>query len=542
METIIPPNARILTDLLNAYGCRNAVLSPGSRNAPLIEAFKCREDINSRVVIDERSAAFVALGMSKNDCPVAIVCTSGTAVLNYAPAVAEAYYRHLPLVVVSADRPSEAVERRDSQTIVQPGVLSKIVRYSIDISDDMDASVVELLINRALTDATGPAGGPIHINFHLSLKKWEENQVTAKKIVTYRSGQTARSDFEKLFGCLNASRVLLLAGESPSIDIPEGLSCRGNLAVVGEIGANIHSVQIPITPNGRVPRLNRPELVPDIVLSVGCSMISREIKEMLIKSEAEVINLGYDDEFSDVYGNLVARVCMDPSDFLREWACYPNSEVQSVLGYSAAWVDAVREDTINDNSIAWSDYTAIRKLSEALGESDRYKLFVANGMVARLCQFFQWPRMTECLMNRGVSGIDGCTSTAIGLACAGTEPVVLITGDMGAVYDIGALAIGFIPATFRMVVVDNGGGDIFRRVATTKRLENRDECFVAKPRFPLEGLASAYGFEYLKADSEDTLDSAFAAFIGKSEKPIILHIITTPDQNNQAYKTIYNND
>jgi 2-succinyl-5-enolpyruvyl-6-hydroxy-3-cyclohexene-1-carboxylate synthase len=162
-----------LATLLASHGVKRAVLSPGSRNVPLLVAVSKEPSIETEVVVDERSAAFMALGMASiSGCPVALVCTSGTALLNYAPAVAEAYYRHIPLVVVSADRPHCWIDQDDSQTIRQQGALASIVKASYDISADAvtpdDDWYANRVINDALINATTGCKGPVHINMQIN--------------------------------------------------------------------------------------------------------------------------------------------------------------------------------------------------------------------------------------------------------------------------------------------------------------------------------------------------------------------------------------
>ena len=164
---------RILFNLLEAHGVRRVVCSPGSRNAPLLIAADARKRLETSVVIDERSAAFVALGMAMvSRRPVALVCTSGTALLNYAPAVAEAYYQGVPLIVISADRPLEWIDQDDSQTIRQPEALRNFVKGSYSLSDreqcDRPGWYETRIVNDAILTALAPKQGPVHINVRLS--------------------------------------------------------------------------------------------------------------------------------------------------------------------------------------------------------------------------------------------------------------------------------------------------------------------------------------------------------------------------------------
>ena len=220
METTDKEVCNILADVVIAHGVRRAVLSPGSRNAPLLVALARREEIDKYVIVDERSAAFVALGMAQQlGEPVMLVCTSGTAVLNYAPAIAEAYYQKLPLIVVSADRPKEWIDQDDSQTIRQFEVLSQFVKKSYDIparcNDDIARWYANRIVNDAMIEAMSGRKAPVHINVQLDeplagLSEYEGSQRVIEMIAPSQS--VSGCDMEKLLDEAVGKDILVIAG------------------------------------------------------------------------------------------------------------------------------------------------------------------------------------------------------------------------------------------------------------------------------------------------------------------------------------------
>lgn len=541
METIITPGCAILAGLLSDYGIRRVVLSPGSRNAPLIEALSDRR-FETTVIIDERCAAFAALGMATAGQPAAIVCTSGTALLDYAPAVAEAYYRRVPLIVVSADRPEEWIDQRDSQTIRQPGALTAIVRRSVDIREDMTDATVNRLLNDAIADAFGLIPGPVHINMHLSLRRDEPRPVEWSRFLRFRAAAIAQDSLKHLFADLALSgRIMLVVGSTPGLRVPAALLANPSVAVVAELNANLEGPDEIFTPNLYEPALRQisqeEHNLPEYIISIGGALISDGFKKFLRSSGAKTVSVGYDDCFVDTFLNLYAQVQIDPQAFLDIWAAQPQ-DVQT--DYRDFWTAAGRKlkaRITHDEFPEWSDLSALLEVAKYVPEGTA--LFLGNGMSARYAQLVPWRGLRAVYANRGVSGIDGCTSTAAGVSMVTPGPVLLVTGDMGFAYDIGALALPEVGSTLKIVVLDNGGGDIFRRVRTTRDLPHRDECFVARPYLPLSDVSTAYGFSYFYAADIHEAAGSIEAFFAEDVNPAILHIRTTEENNTTAYNRLH---
>lgn len=545
MNTIDKTNIQALCSLLRDTGVHDAVVSPGSRNAGINIAMSVCGDFRVRTVIDERVAAFVALGMASQGSPVALVCTSGTAVLNYGPAVAEAYYRRVPLIVISADRPSSAIDQRDSQTIRQPGALASVVRCCVDVPDTADAVLCRRLINEALDAATGNIPGPVHINMPLSRPLTPLVQSEPAPFCRLKTLHALMPDVTALTELLvridRAPKVLIACGSSRPLTIPEAVLRRGNVVTAAEVTSNLEHSGLNVHPlivtNSQVRR--NESLYPDIIINIGGAPVFDSFKSFLRRTGAEVINVGFDDCVVDTFYNLTTRVEIAPQSFFDLWATISENSAHSknpIGSYAEQWRRLPRPAKPG----CWCDASAIEMLAEA-ATPDGF-VFLANGMCVRYAQLCRW-KAREIFANRGVSGIDGCTSTAAGLSMATDRTVLLLTGDMGMAYDIGALALKQIGSNFKIAVIDNDGGDIFRHVATTAPFVETQtgNMITASPRLPLRELAEAYGFTYFSTDSEDSAPKAVKSFMNEKQKPAILHIKTSPQANSQAYNMLFNN-
>lgn len=518
METIDKPTAHLLAGLLEAYGIRRVVVSPGSRCAPLtlVLARSGRFDISC--VIDERSAAFVGLGMAlASDNPVALVCTSGSALLNYAPAIAEAYYRRVPLIAISADRPADMIDQRDSQTIRQGGALGAIVRKSVDIADNASERYLRYanrIINDVLSEATGHIQGPVHINMQFDVPLTPVCQTPppcfCRKI---ERTETTHGDCGAIVRSLipdKNTKVMLVAGAlHPSERLKDCLktvSASGSCAIMAEAQANL--------PRGAAftafPADSSALPDPDIVISLGGSLVSAGLKKYLRSCHnTRHISLGADDNAVDTFGLLTNTVDCDAADFMEALVAHIDGDKD----FASRWHSATR-NAQSPTGVA----ALLRRLAAMLPDADFH---FSNGSAIRYAQRagFDGSHRIDC--NRGVSGIEGSTSTAIGAAVASGRTTVLVSGDMSAAYDVGAFSIAGIPASFRMVVLDNGGGDIFRAVATTRALPERELYFATPPRLPLRQLADAYGFRYYET-SLHNLD--LSDFTTCGDVPAILRV------------------
>lgn len=546
-------------ELLQLYGIHNVVLCPGNRNAPLITAVERNQVLKGTVVCDERSAAFIALGMAiQSGNPTAVICTSGTALLNFAPAVAEAYYRNIPLIVVSADRPTDMIDSGFAQTIRQPGALSNVVKDSVDIDSvhDSDRNVrySERLINQALIAATTGPCGPVHINIHIDNPadtEAPEIDSCAQKIELVRPEIKLQTCDARAIGKLLAPprKVLILAGfMAPNSVLNRAinrLAAIPNVAVVAEAVSNLHGSRIIYNGETVIASLSNDKqqlLLPDIVITIGGTLVSGQLLKWLTNSGVEHWSVSETDNIPDPFGCITRCFAMPPAVFMPQLASamqpYSNSDVNYGCEWKALSDKALSATKKYSAKAPWSDFRAVHSAIKKLPAS--FNVHASNGMSVRLLLSADASRLHRVECNRGVSGIDGCTSTAIGAAMVTDTPTLLITGDMSAQYDIGALACTEIPASFRMMVLSNDGGNIFRVVASTRNLAERERCFACEVNLPMRNLSEGYGFDYYEATDNDTFDDAFAQFISPSKRPAILNIIVDGPTSAEVYANYLN--
>ena len=583
MTTTDKTSCRILSSLLQAHGVEEVVISPGSRNTPIILALDANKHIRKRVVIDERVAAFVALGIAQTSSrPVAIVCTSGTALLNYAPAVAEAYYQGLPLIVISADRPMQWIDQDDSQTIRQYDALSNIVKKSYDIpefsADDSEMTwYANRVINDALLEVCDRRRGPVHINIQLNqpLSQIIEVEETKERKITSLKTHTTinRSYIDPIISEIRKKNTLIIGGfYSLSDEINHSLrqlSLYDNIVVLTETISNVKGGNIYTNIDRIIAPLSEEELEtlrPDIVISFGGALVSRYVKQFLRECRPQRhFSVGYNHTTVDCFKSLTDRVDIAPETFfsLLAGTVSTNTDTQDsdrmvdkakiptneVISYASLWkrhnVDSLESHERFITECPWSDLKAFSVIAKTLQDSDRrYIISLSNGTPIRYFQLFDGMNYSACYCNRGVSGIDGSTSTAIGTTIGIADNIsdatsVLITGDMSFSYDIGALATKFIPDNFKIIVLNNSGGGIFRFIPSTARLSQLEQYFAVNPGIKIDKLAEAYDFTHFVVDSQEQLEEIIDRFLYHEHKAII-EIVTPPDISGEILRQYMN--
>lgn len=551
-------SCNILADLLIAHGVKHIVLSPGSRNSPLVMAVARRKELQDHVVIDERSAAFIALGMAVQSLqPVALVCTSGTALLNYAPAVAEAFYRGIPLIVISADRPEEWIDQDDSQTLWQQNALAPYVKRSCDIGAHLEFDNAEWVCNRMINDvlieATNGRKGPVHINIRLEnpLSKTSDYADDSSRVIRQIVPplELATSEARRL-GALLASprKVLVIVGfHEPDERLNRALAKMArlrNVVVMTETIANLHSELFINRIDTTLSVMSADEkrrLQPDVVITAGGALVSRYVKEWIRKMDrVEHWHVGLSHVTVDCFKHLSLRIEMPAPVFLRQLA----SAMQifhEPCSFADDWRNVYqRAIKLHDRYVAdspWCDLTAFSFILSHLPQ--RWNLHLSNGTSIRYAQLMDCSRLHRCECNRGVSGIDGCSSTALGAATVYDGVTLLISGDMSFQYDLAALSSNLLTPKFKIIVICNGGGGIFRFIPSTSGLPELEKYFAVGTRLPLRALAEGYGLAYYEANSLNDLSSVFPAFVSESDAAAILAVNTPPELSAEVLRRYF---
>ena len=524
---------QMIVAVLKAHGVRHVVLSPGSRNAPLLVAFARDCDIKKYVVVDERSAAFVAVGIAQQtNVPVAIVCTSGSAVLNYAPAIAEAYYQRLPLVVISGDRPIEWIDQNDSQTIRQDGGLGNIVKrtYNIPVAcgSDVERWWVNRMLNDAMTMTKRTPQAPVHINVQLREPLCGEARRMSHKerIVTDVAVERKVDDASMMhfaYAITGGLKIMVVVGMCQcSEKLNNALSALArlpNFVVLTETISNLHDGRFIPTIDRTfqaVPYAERSEYAPDVLITFGGALVSRMIKQYLRKfPAAEHWRIGIEENLIDTMQNMTSVIDIEPVQFFEQLsesvAGVQNIASDYVQKWKKAESDAALRHAKYIDSIDWCDLKAFSRILPSVPAG--YNVQLSNGTTVRYAQLFDTPNIKKSNCNRGVAGIDGSTSTALGASLAdAVHDTVLITGDMSLSYDLNGMASQYNSERFKIIVMCNGGGGIFRFIKGPSDLPELESCFEVNRDLPIDKYAAAFGFDYFCAYSEQSLEDVLPKF------------------------------
>lgn len=545
MEIIDKPSARIIAEILSAHGVKTVVCSPGSRNVPLLDAVEKCPSLKARVVIDERSAAFVALGIAATSQePVALMCTSGTALLNYAPAVAEAYYRHIPLIVVSADRPQEWIDQDDSQTLRQYEALSNITKKSYDIPEDFKKPTyfgyVNRMVNDAMITALSAPHGPVHINvqFDAPLNSMTCSPLPpeATRIIrgSYPENHLPPDNLKEYAEECKGKKIMLVCGFlPPDHKLTEGVTALSrcpNVTVMAETISNLHIAPENFMVDSVLSILTEEEkerLHPDIVITLGGALISRFLKDYLRKYKpGENWYVGRQATTADCFLSLTRRIECNPTWFLKRLA----GKLRNNEGVYAEEWRKIREKAGRSqkdfiSQLDFSDFKALKCIFDHL--PSEFNLHLSNGTPIRYHQLLasRLPHAVFC--NRGVSGIDGTIATAIGGSFAYPGKTLLVTGDMSLAYDIGALSIPGIDGRMKIIVINNGGGGIFHFVASTRDLSLKEKYLTFPTGIDFRAVGEAFGFRYFRADKNtESFPALLKKFFADSESPYLMEIVT----------------
>lgn len=536
------PLAQSIIQICLTKGITNIVISPGSRNAPLTIGFANNPEFNCYSIADERCAAFFATGMAQQlQQPVAIVCTSGSALLNYYPAVAEAFYSQIPLIIISADRPHDKIDIGDGQTIRQENVYANHILFSANLleeaSDDNDAKINEAIAVAKIQK------GPVHINAPFEEPLYEtvtEPSVNVQVQYYNTEDKPFTDDLSEYAAKWNAAKkkLILVGVNHPNaidVEVIKQLAEDPSVVVMTETTSNLHhdsflnsidTIITPFTPE------DFEAWRPDILVTFGGMVVSKRVKVFLRKYKAQ--EHWHIDTLRayDTFNALTKHFVVDPNTFLKEFLP-KTKQVESHYSQMAQEVKDFRKIKHDEylETIPFSDFKAFEIILPALPKGSQ--LQISNSSAIRYAQLFDIKPEVEVFCNRGTSGIDGCTSTAIGAAVGSGKETVLITGDVSFLYDSNALWNNYIPNDFKIIVINNGGGGIFRILPGHAETPVFNTYFETSHHLTAEHLAKMYGFSYHTATNETELRLQLDAIEQEKTKPQLLEVFTPMLENDK---------
>ena len=539
--------AQHVIEACKAKQIKHIVISPGSRKAPQTIGFANDPYFNCYSIVDERCAAFFALGIAQQRRePVAVVCTSGSALLNYYPAFSEAFYSNIPLVVISADRPSSKIDIGDGQTIRQVNVLANHSAYNANLSDETHSDKSNFYeLNRALNTAIEEKL-PVHINvpFEEPLYLTTEEQYPFENIVAEIKNPIINEDkatnFVKHWNSSAKKMVLVgvLTPNSVESQYIEWLAKDPSVVVLTETTSNLHhSHFIPyidklLTYTEKDPTLKE-ALRPDLLLTFGGLVVSKKIKQFLRSYKPTYhynvdLHKGYDSYFC-----LTTYFKADINTFLREVT--PNL-INVSSTYQQQWLEIKNEiQQIHleyINQIPFSDFKVYNEVFNNIPND--HIVQISNSSAIRYAQLMKAHPSWKVFCNRGTSGIDGSMSTAIGAAVGSASPTVFITGDLSFFYDSNALWNKYIPQNFRVILLNNQGGGIFRILPGDKTDSNFEYFFETPHKLTAEHFCKMYNINYQSATNLTDLQRKIGEFYEKSDVPKLLEVHTPRKINDKV--------
>ncbi|MEM9089569.1 MAG: 2-succinyl-5-enolpyruvyl-6-hydroxy-3-cyclohexene-1-carboxylic-acid synthase [Cyanobacteria bacterium P01_F01_bin.53] len=558
--------ASVAVETLVRLGLETVIVCPGSRSTPLTYAFARHPSIEALPILDERSAAFFALGAAKRQHrPVALVCTSGTAGANFYPAVIEAYESGMPLLVFTADRPPEMRDCASGQTIDQQKLYGGFTKQFSELS--VPVASVEMLsyLRQTLVSAWGraiaPFPGPIHFNCPFrdplppipdgtteSLKTTFNADFFFSKISPkFASSEVSLLPIEQW---LNHEKGLIIAGPTTPKYPKSYCQAISNLASL---------LGWPVLAEGLSPLRNHTRLNPSListydailrdssradglipqgVIQLGPLPISKVLRQWLQTTQPERWIIGSQRNLDPLHGpthylatnisclgQLKAREKKAPKDYTKQWLANEHSMRQKLD------TQLTKEDTLVESKVVWL-------LSQYLPE--KTPLFIANSMPVRDVEYFWRPnnRQVEPVFSRGANGIDGTISTAMGLAHH-NRPSVLLTGDLAFLHDTnGLLNVFALTGSLTIVVINNRGGGIFEMLPISQFEPEFETYFVTPQRVDFGALCSAYGVEYQQISHVQDLIEGIEKLPEKGVK--VLEVMCDRKQSVQQRKSLLN--
>ncbi len=541
-----------LVALLQAHGVRDVVLCPGSRNAPLVYALSHHlAGVTCHSIIDERSAGFYALGLAlATHRAVVVCCTSGTAVANLHPAVAEAYYQGIPLVVLSADRPERWIGQWAGQTLPQPGLFGSLVRKAVHLPEphtEEERWYCNRLINEALLAALAPLPGPVQINVPISdpgvsLLPPTSVAHTPKRPIGMQPGRCIQQLYpyridaqavESLLRRLTTfERKMILVGQeswSAAMSMGESFpqSLREQFLCIGESLSN-SSVSI-CSLDALLASLSegdRRALQPDLLITLGGHIVSNKMKQYLRSyPPRETWHLSPDPTVVDLFCSLTEQIIAPVGPFLETMA--QGLEGHASSPYARHWRERI--DQLPSPTPRYSSLAVVGSLLSHLPE-EPCVLHLANSSSVRYAELFRKPRRLLTLCNRGTSGIEGSLSTALGFARQRAEERhFIVIGDLSFFYDLNALGLLEVGSNVRVLLLNNQRGSIFKSLSTLEMDRLSQRYITAEHQLRAQGWAESCGWEYLSVQEASELEETMAYFVGPADRPRLLEAFVSSE-------------
>ena len=540
-----------LAALLKAHGVQKMVLCPGSRNAAIVHTFANIEDFTCYSITDERSAGFFAIGLSlQGGGPVAVCCTSGSALLNLHPAVAEAYYQQIPLIVISADRPAAWIGQMDGQTLPQPHVFGSLVKMSVNLPEvhtEEDEWHCNRLINEAILETTHHGKGPVHINVPISepIYRFTAKELPEVRVITrYQGLNVYDRDYKELIEKLNGyQKRMVVVGQMTLIyqfDKKFIKPLSKNFAWLTEHLSNQTIPALPIknfdVAISGMDEERQEQMTPDLLITYGGHIVSKQLKKYLrTHKPKEHWHITPDGKVADLFGCLTTVIEIDPFEFLEKIAFMLDGKPTN---YPMVWENWCKIHPSPE--LPYSQISVTGDLIKALPAP--CALHLANSSTVRYAQLFPLSNDVEVCCNRGVNGIEGSLSSALGYAVASDKLNFVIIGDLSFFYDMNALWNTHFHNNLRILVLNNEGGEIFHTLPGMDKSGGTSRKFItAEHHTSARGWAEERGFLYMNATDDEEWQEALKTFASPEEhpQPMLLEVWTDKGEDTRLLREYY---
>jgi 2-succinyl-5-enolpyruvyl-6-hydroxy-3-cyclohexene-1-carboxylate synthase len=547
---------------------KTAILCPGSRSAALTMSLVRHPDIETYSISDERSAAFIGLGIAQvKKETVALVCTSGTAAYNLAPAIAEAFFQEIPLLILTADRPPEWIHQYDGQTIYQENIFGRHVKKSFNLPADYNHAdaiwQIERVVNEAINLTQTLPKGPVHINVPIREPFYPNENETikfSKEVRIIKTPAVAKSlskhFFEEFYEIWrNCEKKLIIVGQQQNQHLSEILkriSDEFSIPVISDVISNVGFDGVIYSHDVFLSSKNEAfleSLAPELIITCGKSNISKNLKQFIrrypplyhyhIQENPDLIDpfqtltnkLEVSEEyfFETLFSDLDIMKFRegdeeeDEGQYFNLWQAANQQSQNKLFGFL--------KDTI------YSEFKIVKKLIDELPENSIFHL--GNSMPVRYANLISLPivKNIEVFANRGTSGIDGILSTALGNALSTNRLVICLIGDVSFFYDRNAFWNIYLPSNFRIVLLNNQGGNIFRIIDGPNRQEELKDYFVTNQNYTAKLTCEQAGVKYTKVSTDEEFDKAMNPFLDVSDRPQLLEVIVDGEISAEVFRS-----
>lgn len=549
-----------IPEICGQHGVHKVIIAPGSRNAPLIFAFTAHPELECLSITDERSAAYFALGIAQQSHEaVALICTSGTAVLNFAPAIAEAFYQNLPLLIFTADRPLEMIDQADGQTLRQSNIFGNYIKASFDLPVETqvaaDLDFCDRQVSQAIVTALSYSQGPVQINVPLrepiytALPETHSNPKIIKTLAHELLITSDSFDFLKK-SWTKFEKKMVVFGVYPENEqlneLANLLANEPDIVVIAENLSNISGEKIITRPESFFSSLSKidgigipsSQFKPDLLITIGHSSICKQIKLYLRDNKpTEQWQFESSLPFIDTYKSLTTIIPGSATKTLTKMPLGNTKSDYSELFKAQNQLIGKRHTAFVENK-PLSDMSAVTQLLKLAPANTQ--LHLANSTSVRWTQLFETRSDLTYFCNRGTSGIDGSLSTAAGYAYSSNQNTVFLTGDLSFIYDSNGLWNNYIGGNLKIIVLNNNGGNIFRFIGDKELMAKSLDFFTTPHQVKIKSLVEAYGLAYMACTQTEELETSMSTLF-KADKATVLEIFTDADLNTENYKGYFRN-